>query len=139
MKKILSLVLALVMIMAMTIPTYAAMPDTVEPRACIHDNTLIPYGEPQFDGDRYRDATRCQDCYIVKHRCTACNAIVTRIEWIDGTDQPHSYVVYKATCDGTTQLWYYHCAYCSHAKPGSPTPVTCKRAHINGVCTTLPI
>lgn len=139
MKKAISLILVVVLVMAMAIPAFAAMPETIEPQACIHSDTLTPVGNPQQYKSRYRDATYCQDCYVIQYNCSACGATVTHTEWIDGTEKTHKYVVYNATCDGTTQTWYYHCDYCSHAKPGSPTTVTCKRAHINGVCTTLPV
>lgn len=139
MKKTISLILVVVLVMAMAIPAFAAMPETIEPKACIHSTLNLVSKE--FDEYRYYNTDYCMSCYDKVYECSNknCDYTYKTIEWIYGTETDHVHVICDATCDGTNQTWYYHCRYCSGDKYIDPDPHPCPRPHSSGNCTSLPI
>ena len=136
MKKILSLVLAVVMIMAMAIPAFAAQPEVVEPQACNHDNMPSWWGPATTSTiwEVFSDST-CKKTVIVTKVCTRCGE-TDRDTTV--TYPYHGTAVNKATCDGTTQTLIYTCPKCGAYRytdwqdcPGAG------RSHQNG-CQWLP-
>lgn len=132
MKKTISLIVAVTLIMAMAIPALAAQPEVVGTSACSHkwgpETASILWA-------RYSD-TSCKKTVVVTKVCTLCSEI-SRTETI--TYPNHGAAVSKATCDGTTQTWTYSCPNCGAYR--YTDWVTCPGAgqsHTTG-CLWLPV
>lgn len=132
MKKILSLVLTVVMIMAMAIPTFAATEDEVAP--CAVCNGSHTKGTYQGYNTAYKkDGDTCLFITYYHYQCSVCHTLFS----IPDTDkQEHNKVENTASCNGTTRTWSYKCTKCkglfvtSSACPGA--------GHIAGNCSWLP-
>lgn len=128
MKKIFALVIAVVLVIGLAVPGFAA-----EARACSHsfgpENSEVTW--------RPLNASQCEKTTRYWRVCTKCGAIrETRTE----TDTPnHVKRLVRASCDGATQTHEYGCRNCG-AYTGSER-VKCPGAslsHKNG-CQWLPI
>lgn len=133
MKKILSLVLAVVMIMAMAIPAFAASENEVAPCAvCTGAHTKGTYQGKDTYYQKYGEM--CQ-FFVVKHyECSVCHKLFSETTI---TTENHNKIIKTATCNGTTQTWNQRCSKCG----GYFTKyVTCPEAgHTPGNCSRLPI
>lgn len=136
MKKVLSLVLAVVMIMAMAIPAFAASEDAVQPCAagCVNHtpgtrlNTSYSYAHLGSGTGK-----KCQQTPIYTYECSVCHLKYT----VPGTpvNVYHVEMAVSATCNGTTQTVKYDCYNCKgFYKYGS---VRCPNAGHTGNCNWL--
>lgn len=132
MKKILSLVLVVVMIMAMSIPAFAATTDDVAP--CIACNGNHTYDEAVVQTTYEYSRNGCVKVVTRHYKCRYCTSAYTAPP--EETTLPHNYNLYDATCDGTTQTHYYKCSRCKHIDTES---VRCPNAVHSGTCTRLPV
>lgn len=130
------LLLACALFLTVALPAFAATPGTADPQACIHSKvTMI---SSIYNAHRYYNSSYCKGCFTITYQCDNCGASFTNPVWVDGTETVHTETLYNATCNGTTQTWYYHCKYCS----GNITTaqIACPRPHPNnGSCSWLPI
>lgn len=131
-KKIVSIIIVVALIMPLAIVSFAAQPDTVAPQACSH--TWGP-ATISTSWDKYND-TQCKKTVTVTRVCTKC-AEVNQIS--DVTYPPHEKFIYNATCNGTVQTHFYKCCKC-----GSyccTEWIACPGANINhqSGCQWLPV
>lgn len=132
MKKILSLVLAVVMIMAMTIPAFAAANDDVAPCALCNGNHSYNLVNQEVTYSYSRNG--CIKTTTKYYKCTYCT---DNYSTSSKTTIPHEYIIKEATCNGTTQTHKYKCSFCKHVMYEY---VACPRpGHISGNCSWLPI
>lgn len=105
MKKIISLVLAVALIVSLAITVFAAQPETVEPQSCNH-----VWGEETVSivWSVY-SSSQCQRTEIHTKICKTC-AELSRTK---STTYPnHKEAINDASCDGTTQTHTYTCPNC---------------------------
>lgn len=134
MKKILSLVLAVVMIMAMAIPAFAATADEVAPCAVCTTHTPGTYQGRSSDSE-YGSNTICYTVVSDIYECATCHKLYTVL--VSKTSGKHSGYVLSASCNGTTQTWVNYCTKCESnftTYPDCPKP-----GHTSGNCNWLPI
>lgn len=131
MKKILSLVLAVVMIMAMAIPAFAASNDDVAP--CIACNGNHTYDEVLVQKFYRYDRDGCAYVIARHYKCRYCTSAYTDE---DETIGAHNYTLRTATCNGTTQTHYYKCTKCKHEITET---MRCPNAVHSGSCSHLPV
>lgn len=124
MKKILSLILAVVMIMVMSIPAYAAV------AGCSHE-----YSETITPVWRFDDEENHRKVFVTTYLCGKC-AYSYQIEEPTSTVDDHTSTYVSASCNGTTQT---HVKYCSTCYTTYSVPFTCPRAPHTGNCNWLPI
>ena len=133
MKKILSLVLAVVMIMAMAIPAFAATENEVAPCATCNGNHT--YDEASVDVTYANSIRGCIKTVVRHYKCRYCSSAYTAAP--ETYTLNHKYVLKSATCDTKTQTHNYRCSNCKdweseyHACPGA--------GHTSGHCSWLPI
>lgn len=105
MKKIFSLILAVVMIMAVSIPAFAAQPETAKPQACNH--TWGP-ATTSTVWAKHNDS-QCKKTVYVTKVCTKC----AEVNQTSSVTYPyHGATISSASCDGTTQTHKYNCPNC---------------------------
>lgn len=134
MKKTVSLLIALVMMVALAVPAFAEESTPAEPYAvCKHI-----YGPRKVAviGWEYVDSQHCQEVLQYSQTCTKCGYIQTYSG--RGDTLMHDRTLYRATCDGYEQTWYYRCDRCGHS--GDYEHRRCPGArHSPGSCRWLPI
>lgn len=136
MKKILSLVLAVVMIMAMTIPAFAATADEVAPCAvCTGSHTPGTFQSYGTDY-AYGGTTKCNYVRIAFYECSVCHKnFDTIVEVIKTLD--HNPKMSDSSCNGTTQTVKWNCTRCGgFVKYTYPA---CPNAGHSGNCQWLPV
>lgn len=133
MKKILSLVLAVVMIMAMAIPAFAASEDEVAPCATCNGNHT--YDEAVTQTSYKNTLYGCQKTVIRSYKCRYCTSAYTAAPEI--TTENHEYEIISATCNTVTQTHNYKCANCKDLE--SVTENCPGAGHTSGNCNWLPI
>lgn len=136
MKKLISLVVVVVLIMAMTVPALAALPEVVEPQACTHPSRILI--TTSYNKIRYYDENYCMRCNEHAYRCdnSSCYAVFTVPEWIAGTKVAHKRNILSASCNGTTQTWS---CYCENCITYYTKRVTCPGLHSGSACNFLPV
>ena len=102
MKKVISLVMAIALVMCLAIPTFAAQPDTVVPQACSH---TWGAATTSTSWAKYNDS-QCKKTVVVTRVCTKC-AKVTQTSTV--SYPYHGEALSRASCDGTTQTHVYNC------------------------------
>lgn len=133
MKKTISLILVVLLVVTMAIPAFATMPETIEPKACIHSSySLVSATHNTVSVSN----TKHRDCYDKVYQCTNCSYSWSEREWMYGTEADHSGSLYQATCNGTTQTWYYRCDTCNGSYY---TNTPCPKPHDDGYCNWLPV
>lgn len=108
MKKILSLVLAVVMLMAMTIPAFATSNDEVAPCATCNGNHI--YDEASTKITYTHDATHHYETVTTYYKCIYCPS--TTSTTAGPYKEVHSYV-YDDVYNGDT---YFKCTECGRTK-----------------------
>ena len=132
MKKILSLVLAMIMIMAMAIPAFAASGDEVAPCATCNGNHT--YVEVLVDETYANSTSGCRKTVVRHYKCRYCSSAYTA-DPVTYT-VPHEYVLISATCNTQTQTHKYKCSNCKDVEYEYPA---CPGAgHVSGNCSWLP-
>lgn len=138
MKKILSLVLAVVMIMAMAIPAFAAAEDEVDPCALICTSHTV--NNPIYIDYEYScgSATPGENCYretITYYECGNCHEVFSQVTSTDYVN--HVGIPLSASCNGTYQTVRYQCKNCDCYY--TDNSVRCPGAgHTPGNCNWLP-
>lgn len=136
MKKILSLVLAVVMIMAMTVPAFAATENEITPcAACTGSHTPGTFQSYDYDY-RYGNATTCNKVKIAFYECSVCHKIFEYSVTVIAVDN-HTPEKTSATCDGTTQKVRWTCSKCGGFV--KYTYQNCPNAGHSGSCQWLPV
>ncbi len=132
MKKFISLIIAVALVMSLAVPAFAAQPETVEPQACNHtwgpETTSTMWAK--------HSESQCKKTVVVTKVCTKC----AKIDQNTTTTYPyHGEAVSQATCDGTTQTHTYSCPKCGAYR--YTRWVACagaNKSHQNG-CQWLPV
>lgn len=83
-----------------------------------------------------KSASGCTKQFYNGYKCNSCGQITYRTEWAS-TSSAHISNLYHATCNGTTQTWYYWCLCCQYTLGTSP--FTCPGGPHSGSCSWLPI
>lgn len=131
MKRILSLVLAVVMIMALAIPAFAATDDEVAP--CISCNGNHTYDEAVVQTTYRYSRNACIKIVTRHYKCRYCTSAYTATP--EETEIAHNYKLKSASCDGTTQTHVYRCSQCKHEMSEY---MRCPDAVHTGSCKRLP-
>ncbi len=105
MKKTISLIVALVLIIALAVPAFAAQSEVEGTHACSH--TWGPATTSTMWA--VHNSSQCKKTVVVTRVCTKC-AEIDRTQTV--TYPYHDASVSRATCDGTTQTWTYSCPNC---------------------------
>lgn len=134
MKKILSLVLAVVMIMAMAIPAFAATADEVAPYAvCTGAHTPGTFQSSSFD--YVADGSDCNRVRISIYECSVCHRLYDDTKVI--ATYTHDPKMTDSSCNGTTQTVKWNCSRCGvFIKYTHPN---CPNAGHTGNCLWLPV
>ena len=132
-QKTVSLLLVAVFILALALSAVAAVPDEGEvapTAACSH-----LYDSPQKTTVyvyTYNNSTYHCYYYACTKTCRLCNYTYRWTELNTSTNVKHTNYISNATCNGTTQTWYYYCSVCNHstitknpACPGAPHGTVC--------------
>lgn len=132
MKKTISFVVAVALILSLAVTAFAAQPETAEPQACNH-----VWGEATetIMWEQHSDSC-CKKTVITTKVCTICPEI-SRVSKV--TYPNHGEAIADATCDGTTQTHIYKCPNCNAYR--YTRWVTCPgagKSHVTG-CFWLPI
>lgn len=126
MRKVLSLTLAVILIMAVTIPAFAA-------DSCTH--SWQANAPTYVDGKGINaTSTTCQRYTVTTKTCTKCGA--TQVSYSYSSAMSHSGTIKSASCNGTVQTHTYLCRYCNTYYTKT---VTCPGAGHTGGCQYLPI
>lgn len=134
MKKILSLVLAVLVIMAMTIPAFAVEEDVAPCAVICTTHTKGTYQGRSYTSE-YGSTTICYTVVTDFYECATCHKIYSVL--VSKTAGSHSTSVLSASCNGTTQTWVNRCTKCAFKiTTYHPCP---KPGHISGNCNWLPI
>lgn len=135
MKKILALVLAVVMIMAMAIPAFAATEDEVAPCAapCAnHTPGTLLNKSTSYKHLKSGDGDNCRMTTVRTYECAVCHTIYQNTVT---DDISHVKMAVSATCNGTLQKVKYNCYNCKgYYKYGD---VRCPNAGHTGNCNWL--
>lgn len=105
MKKAISLVMAIALVICFAVPVFAAHPDTVAPQSCSHtwgDETI------STSWAKYNNS-QCEKTVIRTKICTKC-AEISRTTNVSHPN--HGEIISRASCDGTTQTHVYSCPNC---------------------------
>lgn len=133
MKKIVSMVLAVVMLMVMAIPAFAATGDEVVPYASCNGNHTYDVVVTQVTYANALDG--CEKTVVKNYKCRYCTSAYTAKPIT--TIVSHVYKVISASCNTVTQTHNYKCSNCKDletvykACPGA--------GHNAGNCSWLPI
>lgn len=134
MKKTVSLLIALVMIVALAVPAFAEESTPAEPYAVCNHTFGSVIGK--VIGWEYANNEQCREIMQIQRTCTKCGYIKT---WEDkGGLVDHDKTVLSANCDGYEQIWREKCNLClntgitsKHLCPG--------RTHSPNICRWLPV
>lgn len=135
MKKILSLVLAVVMIMAMAIPAFAAIEDEVAPCAagCVNHTpgTLLNTSVSHYSNGANNNTKNCVTKTIYYYECSVCHL---KYSVTDTEKDYHTGGEISATCNGYKQTVQARCTVC---KSSYTKTVNCPNAGHTGNCQWL--
>ena len=136
MKRFLALMLTLVLLLTVAAPAMAAGgEDAVCPDAisCNGNHVLFP----KSDTTTYETSSVGHTLVITRtiacRYCTYTESYVTR-----GNTEAHIPELNYATCDGTTQTWYYGCEICSY-HISTTSGHACPGGSHSGTCLWLPV
>ena len=134
-RKTVSLLLAVVLILACGVMAAAAEQETAEPKA-VCDHTWSIISSTPLEGKAvYVSNSGCRKYVRVRKVCPKC----TEQSFSTGYDDyatAHDGYIKSATCDGTWQTHTYLCNYCNH---NYTEPVRCPKPHPGISCPYLPI
>lgn len=132
MKRIISLVLAVALIVSLAITVFAVQPETVEPQSCNH---VWGHEDESVVWSVY-SSSQCQRTVVYTKVCKTCAEVSQRST---STYLIHEDTINDASCDGTTQTHIYTCKNCGAYRykkwvdcPGA------NRSHASG-CMWLPV
>lgn len=120
MKKFISLILAVVMVMAIGVTSFAG-------NNCPHFGSYVDT-EPHY----VASGNVCEEYEVKIYYCAACDKYNTISTFIRGTAHTDTYD--HATCNGYVQTLYYACTKCNRLSTDTDT-VTCPgsgQSHANG-------
>lgn len=149
MKKLLSLALCAVMLMALALVAFADEPHDSIPDYINGTGGSKPGAEPMDfcvhtyitvkASDRYisEGPSGCSRRIAYVTSCTKCGAFLDDASYTEKFPvTPHNNRVYQATCNGVTQIWYNRCSNCNYTSTeNKPCPAA---PHKNG-CNFLPV
>ena len=127
MKKTISIVLAIVMIMAVAITAFAAE------NACTHNTSSSYVGDPWIKYEPYNGG--CRPVTYAKFPCAICGELVP-LPIAYGQKNSHSSGPYAASCNGTTQTLLNRCTRCGVSM--ASTTQRCPGGPHTGNCRWLP-
>lgn len=133
MKKLISLVLAVVLILAMTVPALAATADEAAPCAtpCTGSHTKGTY--LGYNEEYQKEGEKCLYILTQHYQCSVCHTVFFDTKT---TVYSHNKEQNDSNCDGITRTWTYKCKNC---KGLFETKSACPGAgHIPGNCSWLP-
>ena len=134
-RKIVSLLLAVVLILACGVMAVAAERETEEPKAvCDHSWSTVS-STPIKGRGLYVSNSGCRKYVGIRRVCTKCEE-ENYIKEYEEDPTAHRGYIKSATCDGTWQTHTYLCNYCNH---NYTEPVPCPRPHPGISCPYLPI
>lgn len=132
MKKTISLVVVVALIMSLAITAFAA-PRAPESSECDHAWEITK----TTTAWKYSSDTMCQRTVTQTKKCAKCGIAGTTDVTIDFP--PHEETIVSATCDGTTQTHTYRCTNCKGYLPKKYVPcIGAGKNHASG-CMWLPI
>lgn len=140
MKKFLSLILAVVMIMAMTVPVFAATEDEVAPCAvtCTSHTVNNPINtEYEYEYIKSGDGPNCLRITITYYECGNCHKIFSKPT--AETAVSHVKTPVDASCNGTYQTVKYNCYHCGGYYYTDPYVPCGGAVHTPGNCRWLPV
>ena len=133
-RKTISLLLAVVLILACGVMAAAAERETAEPKAvCDHTWSILSSNEIKGRG-LYVSNSDCRKLIHVRRVCTKCTEDGS-YDYYSELATIHRGYIKSATCNGTTQIHTYLCDYCNH---NYTKTVTCRGNH-GPSCPYLPI
>lgn len=134
MKKTVSLLIALVMIVALAVPAFAVESPSAEPYAVCNHTFGLASGT--VIGYEYVNDNQCREIMQFHRTCTKCGYIKT---WEEGGGLVlHDRIVVTASCDGYVQTWIEKCGLCGTY--GLIEKVPCRdKGHNPGHCDLLPV
>lgn len=122
-KKIISFFLAIIFVLCSNVTTFAT--------DCDHSNYRKVYKDLVSSTC---DEFLCNEVWLCREICLEC---YYQFEpYYDINNRGHNFNFYKATCDGTTQTWYYRCTHGGYEKR---TYKTCRLGPHTGSCAALPL
>lgn len=133
MKKTISFVVAVALILSLAVTVFAAQSEPAETQACNH----VWGTETESPAWKYASDTQCALKVTRIKVCTKCAEVNQTT--VSTTYRPHDETIFSATCDGTTQTHTYRCTVCKGYLP--KRYVTCPgagKSHVTG-CFWLPI
>ncbi len=138
MRKMVSLILVMVMLLTLAVPGVAATifpaGQVLDPcRNCDHNFNVYSNG-PQPGKGIYVNNDGCRKYIATGYCCTRCGYCYNTYEY---AQQPtaHSGSAYSASCNGTTQTIVRNCVYCGR---DYTTTQRCPMATHSGECQWLP-
>ena len=133
-RKTVSLLLAVVLILACGVMAAAAEQETAEPKA-VCDHTWSILSSNEIKGRALYDSNSgCRKLIHVRRVCTKCTEDGS-YDYYNEYVSAHKGYLQSATCDGTTQTHTYSCDYCNHYFTKT---VRCRGNH-GPSCPYLPI
>lgn len=151
MKKCLSLLLCMIMLLSLSLSAFAEPPEATgtaaidsipgnepgaEPMAsCTHEFAAIKGSE----GYTNQGSAGCQHYTEYLTMCIKCGLFVTSNKAYDSSITPHTGgTLTRATCNGGKQTWYY--TSCSNCHSSYTKSLACPGGnHGNGPCNWLPL
>lgn len=135
MKKTISLILALVLILAMAIPAYAAETASTDAAACLGCGTMNEPDQVNEVGV-YQNTTHHKIKTVRSYICDNDNCLeVYRKSTTSAINYAHTSYYVDASCNGTVQTHTKHCTKCNTTYE---VEVDCPRAPHTGSCP-LPV
>lgn len=136
MRKIVSFILAMVMLLTLAVPGLAATQPDETVAMPMHDCDYVIVGGPYImdGGGIYVNNDTCRKRVQTFYACSICQHSMTETRVVDGAS-PHDGSVYDADCNGTTQTWYNRCVHCNGV---FTTYEPCPKATHSGECQCLP-
>lgn len=121
-KKIISLFLVIVLVLSSSFAAFA--------HDCDHSTIKIT----KVFVKTICNETRCDDIWNCVEKCVLCQRTLGQYQ--DTDYLAHDYVLYKATCNGTMQTWYYRCSRGGYVKTENEP---CRNGPHSGNCVALPL
>ncbi len=134
-RKTVSLLLAVVLILACGVMAVAAEREVEEPKAVCDHAWSITSSTPIKGRGMYVSNSGCRKYVGIRKVCPKCEEESFTKEYEEDPTAHKGYIK-SATCDGTTQTHTYLCDYCNH---NFTKTVRCPKAHPGISCPYLPI
>ncbi len=133
-RKTVSLLLAVVLILACGVMAVAAAPKTAEQQASCTHSWNAGYKQQIGNRRKYYSNEKCGWYYVTTKSCIKCGATTVSYSYEDLKN--HSGYIKDADCNGTTQT---HTYLCDHCDSNYTKTVPCPRPHPGRSCSYLPI